>query len=185
MQSFESAKSKIISSALGVALGMVSSTPLADVATKIASVVNRGAWNAAITASGGSITIPKGYHNGSGKVTGPTIESLGGGTLSSATCVYSFSNYGGQSAGVSGNIYTVTPTKPSVVLAVSFVDKTDGLGVNISGGASLLRLAQTISGSSSRLRAYANKVPANTRCDVSMDLVSAYYSSAVFVFLIQ
>lgn len=41
MSSFESAKDKIISSALGKALGMTTSTLLADVATKIAAVIDR------------------------------------------------------------------------------------------------------------------------------------------------
>ena len=41
MQSFESAKSKIISSALGKALGMTASTALAAVADKIAAVIDR------------------------------------------------------------------------------------------------------------------------------------------------
>lgn len=42
MSSFEFAKSKIISSALGKALGMTASTTLATVVDKVANVVNRG-----------------------------------------------------------------------------------------------------------------------------------------------
>ena len=37
---------------------------------------NNGAVTGTITTSGGSYTIPAGYHNGSGKVTGPTLAAL-------------------------------------------------------------------------------------------------------------
>ena len=37
---------------------------------------NNGAVTGSITTSGGSYTIPAGYHNGSGKVTGPTLAAL-------------------------------------------------------------------------------------------------------------
>ena len=37
---------------------------------------NNGAVTDTITTSGGSYTIPAGYHNGSGKVTGPTLAAL-------------------------------------------------------------------------------------------------------------
>lgn len=38
-----------------------------DKLLKTGSMVNRGAWNSAI--SGSTVTVPQGYHNGSGKVT--------------------------------------------------------------------------------------------------------------------
>lgn len=68
MSSFEQAKSTIVSSALGKALGLAASTALATVASKIAGVVNRGAWTGSTTAYNGKVTIPAGYHNGSGYV---------------------------------------------------------------------------------------------------------------------
>ena len=45
------------------------------------TMTNRGAWNGS-AAMNGSVTIPAGYHNGSGKVTGPAITNRGayGGT---------------------------------------------------------------------------------------------------------
>ena len=46
---------------------MTSTTTIADVATKISGVTNRGAWTNTPTSSG-KVTIPKGYHNGSGYV---------------------------------------------------------------------------------------------------------------------
>lgn len=68
MSSFEKAKSTIAGSALGKALGLAASTALATVASKIAGVVNRGAWTGSTTAYNGKVTIPAGYHNGSGYV---------------------------------------------------------------------------------------------------------------------
>ena len=61
MQSFNAAKSKIISSALGVVLGLTASTSLADIATKIASLVNRGTLN--WSASNTTYSIPAGYYS--------------------------------------------------------------------------------------------------------------------------
>ncbi len=61
MQSFNAAKSKIISSALGVVLGLTASTSLADIATKIASIVNRGTLN--WSASNTTYSIPAGYYS--------------------------------------------------------------------------------------------------------------------------
>ncbi len=68
MSSFEQAKSTIVNSALGKALGMAASTALATAAAKIASIVNRGAWTSRITTYNGKVTVPAGYHNGSGYV---------------------------------------------------------------------------------------------------------------------
>lgn len=42
------------------------------------TMANKGAVTGSITTSGGTYTIPAGYHNGSGKVTGPTLASLVG-----------------------------------------------------------------------------------------------------------
>lgn len=44
-------------------------------------MANKGAWNGSV-AMNGTVTIPAGYHNGSGKVTGPAITNRGnyGGT---------------------------------------------------------------------------------------------------------
>ena len=42
------------------------------------SMANNGAVSGSITTSGGSYTIPQGYHNGGGKVTGPTLAALVG-----------------------------------------------------------------------------------------------------------
>ena len=62
MQSFNAAKSKIISSALGAALGLTANTPLADVAAKIAAVVNRGTLN--WSGSNTTFAVPAGYYPG-------------------------------------------------------------------------------------------------------------------------
>ena len=54
----------------------LSSTPFTDYATQINTIVNQGAVTKTFTpsASSQSYTIPKGYHNGSGKVTCNAIE---------------------------------------------------------------------------------------------------------------
>lgn len=67
--SFEQAKSTIVNSALGRALSMAASNTWAQIVSKISNVVNRGAYSSTITTENGSVTIPAGYHNGSGKVT--------------------------------------------------------------------------------------------------------------------
>ncbi len=46
---------------------MTTTTTIADVTTKIKTVTNRGAWTSKPTTIG-KVTIPKGYHNGSGYV---------------------------------------------------------------------------------------------------------------------
>ena len=40
------------------------------------TMANNGAISGSITTSGGSYTIQAGYHNGSGKITGPTLGGL-------------------------------------------------------------------------------------------------------------
>lgn len=45
-----------------------------DKTLKTGSMVNRGAWTASVS-DGGFVTIPAGYHNGSGKVTGSSAVS--------------------------------------------------------------------------------------------------------------
>lgn len=124
--SFEQAKSTIINSALGKALSMTFTSTLDTIASKIASVVNRGTWNGSITTSGGSVTIPAGYHDGSGKVTGPALVNLVGtnvtlesaGNLLSGVTAYgkngtkytgSMTNRGATSGSItaSGGSYTI------------------------------------------------------------------------------
>lgn len=106
IQSFEDTKSEIASSGLGVALGLAISNTWAQIVAKLKTVVNRGAVNATISTSGGSYTIPEGFHNGSGKVTGPTLAKLVGSnvTLNSASSLLS----GVTAYGKDGTKYTGT-----------------------------------------------------------------------------
>ena len=104
--SFKEAKSKIVSSALGTALSMTTSTTIADIATKIAGVANNGAVSGSITTSGGSYTIPAGYHNGSGKVSGPTLAALIGTNVTLASAANLLSGY--TAYGKNGTKYTGT-----------------------------------------------------------------------------
>lgn len=76
------------------------------------SMVNNGAISGTITTSGGTYTIPAGYHNGSGKVTGPTF---------SASNYRAFGTCGRDTSSLSaGTTNTVTFTFSS---ALSFTPK--------------------------------------------------------------
>lgn len=116
MQSFEETKGDIVGSALGQALTLTAASTWAQIITKIKSVVNRGAWNGSISTSGGSVTVPKGYHSGSGKVTGPTLAALVGTgvTLASAanllTGVTAYGKDGTKYTGTMPNNGTVAGT---------------------------------------------------------------------------
>ena len=74
---------------------MTSTTTIADVASKISGVTNRAAWTSTPTSSG-KVTVPAGYHNGSGYVDTSKVYnagvSAGGYTIKQ---VYSGSNYKG------------------------------------------------------------------------------------------
>lgn len=100
--SFEQAKSTIINSALGKALNMSSSDTFSQIASKISEVTNRGNWTGKITTANGKVTIPTGYHDGSGYVQAsglyvpPTVltgsinfGSLGPSASNSKTVVFS------------------------------------------------------------------------------------------------
>lgn len=76
INSFEETKSEIVDSGLGTALSMSTNDSWDDIIESLTGVTNNGAWNGSISTSGGSITIPKGYHNGNGKVTGPSFKFL-------------------------------------------------------------------------------------------------------------
>lgn len=67
-----------IANAIRSATGTTGKIKASDFATKINAITYRGAWGTTINA-GGSVTIPSGYHNGSGKVSAnggsnPTIK---------------------------------------------------------------------------------------------------------------
>lgn len=125
--SFERAKSTIINSALGKALSMTVTTTLDTVASKISSIVNRGAWNGSIGNSGGSVTIPSGYHNGSGKVTGPTLAGLVGSNVnldSGARMLSGYTAYGVNGTKHSGSIVNRSTTIQTVVSDTSDNNKS-------------------------------------------------------------
>ena len=68
------------------------------------TMANKGAVTGSITTSGGSYTIPAGYHNGSGKVTGPTLASLIGSNVTLANAANLLTGY--TAYGKSGTKYT-------------------------------------------------------------------------------
>lgn len=94
LQQLSSIKSGIKSALQGLGINM-SNVPFTEYGSQISSIVNRGAVNQTITPSESaqSYTIPKGYHNGNGKVTvgaAPLVTSntsavIKGNTGSSAT----------------------------------------------------------------------------------------------------
>lgn len=69
ISSFRATKGDIVGSALGQALALTASNTWAQVVAKLLSVVNRGAWKSVITTKNGKVTIPAGYHDGTGNVT--------------------------------------------------------------------------------------------------------------------
>lgn len=72
------------------------------------TMTNRGAWASSNLAAGGSVTIPAGWHNGSGKVTANTLANQ---TAGNATAGYIYS---GKTAWVAGNKITGTMTVNSI-----------------------------------------------------------------------
>ncbi|MBS6396662.1 MAG: phage tail protein [Clostridiales bacterium] len=74
IQSFESTKSSIVSSGLGKALALTATSTWAQLVAAITGVTDQGAKTSSLNC-GGSYTIPKGYHNGSGKVTANSLAS--------------------------------------------------------------------------------------------------------------
>lgn len=66
-----------IANAIRSATGATGKIKASDFAAKINAINYRGAWGTTINA-GGSVTIPAGYHNGSGKVSAKskTIDSM-------------------------------------------------------------------------------------------------------------
>lgn len=106
MTSFENTKSEIVGSGLGQALKLTAASTWAAIVAALKGVVNRGAWNGTIGSSGGSVTIPAGCHNGSGKVTGPTLAGLVGSNVTLASAANLLS--GVTAYGKNGTKYTGT-----------------------------------------------------------------------------
>lgn len=68
LSSFEDAKSTIINSALGIALGFTAETRWDTIIDTISKIPSRNNWSSTITTANGSVIIPAGYHNGNGVV---------------------------------------------------------------------------------------------------------------------
>ena len=112
MQSFNAAKSKIISSALGAALGLTANTPLADVAAKIAAVVNRSTLN--WSGSNTTFAVPAGYYPGGTLDSRPSYNSgyNAGVTAADNRANVNSANYkAGYNAGVAAgkSSYSIVP----------------------------------------------------------------------------
>lgn len=73
----------------------------------VGTMPNNGSVNASIKTSGGSYIIPKGYHDGTGKVTGPTLESLVGSNVtlvSNANLLTGYTAYGKNGVKYTGSM---------------------------------------------------------------------------------
>lgn len=91
---------------------------------KTGTMTDNGAVAGTITTSGGTYTIPEGYHNGSGKVTGATLASLVGTnvTLTSASKLLT----GNTAYGKNGTKYTGTmANKAGTTVDASAVSQDD------------------------------------------------------------
>jgi len=86
----------------------------------VGTMPNNGGVNASITTSGGKYTIPAGYHDGTGTVTGPTLESLVGSNAtlaSNANLLTGYTAYGANGVKYTGSMVnngavskTITPS---------------------------------------------------------------------------
>ena len=118
-----------MASGLGTALGLIASNTWAQIVAKLKTVVDRGAWNGTISSSGGNVTVPAGYHNGSGKVTGPTLAALVGTGVNLASAASLLS--GVTAYGKNGTKYTGTHACKTLAQLV-------GSNVNLDNNARLL-----------------------------------------------
>lgn len=78
---FENARQRIVNSALGKALGLTAETSILDTAIEIEGVIDNGAVSKTLS-SEEVYNIPKGFHNGNGKVTAPSLKIATVGTFS-------------------------------------------------------------------------------------------------------
>lgn len=125
--SFEQTKSEIVASGLGKSLGLIASNTWAQIVDKVKTVVNHGSWNETILTSGGTVTVPAGYHNGSGKVTGPTLAGLVGSNVnldSGARMLSGYTAYGANGTKHSGSIINRSATIQTVVADTSDSNKS-------------------------------------------------------------
>ena len=117
--SFNSAKSTIVNSALGKTLGLTESSTIESVSNSINTVADRGAWSYIITTEGGSITIPKGYHNGNGKVQVSGLVIAATSLSGTTTCICTLNN---TTVRTTINFSKPFATTPTVRMTASFSD---------------------------------------------------------------
>ena len=98
------------------------------------SMPNNGAWSAS-TSGNGSVTIPAGYHNGSGTVSGAASYNSGytNGKAAVKTQVFEETQNGGSNDGKTHNIsLSKSYTVPGTIIGagITFVKPTNGVGMN-------------------------------------------------------
>lgn len=161
MQSFNAAKSKIISSALGAALGLTANIPLADVAAKVAAVVNRGTLN--WSGSNTTFAVPAGYYPGGTLDSRPSYNSgynagvtaadnranvnsanykagYNAGVAAGKTS-YSIVPYSKETSGTLVNSYSLTvpsgKTRAIVIASAHIVNHNLNNGISCTGGSTI------------------------------------------------
>ena len=172
--SFNTAKSSIISSALGKALGLTTSSTIADIATKISGVANRGAVSKTFTPSSSSqsYTIPKGYHNGSGKVTCNAISSL------SSTNILSSNGTGvwGANGSVASLSYKATEACYVVVALESYQHNNGGSFAHTVSGGTTIKDSGNIGTYSGNLRVMLIKLAKDATLTMKVESTANTYS---------
>lgn len=121
-----------------VALGLSASTDKLDaLAADINGITNQGAKTASLNA-GGSYTIPKGYHNGSGKVTANSLSSQTSGTAAAGDIL------SGKTAWVGGSKITGTiSSKAASTYGAKSTAQTIAAGQYLSGAQTIAAVTQT------------------------------------------
>ena len=134
---------------------MSTSTTIADVANKINSVNNRGAWTSTPTSSG-KVTIPAGYHNGSGYVDTSKVYTAGQSTIVTQT------KSGGK--GVSKG------SSSSLILTFEQLSKISGVSsISISGvGERLVTTSISISGNTITFKLYNSSSSTTYTANISV-----------------
>lgn len=95
--SFSNALTSLKNTAIAQAVGAIGNT-FTSVIAKLAEIVNRGAWSANMSSTG-SVTIPNGYHNGTG-----TVKTSGTATITT-NGTHNIAQYTNANVNVTKNPY--------------------------------------------------------------------------------
>ena len=158
---------------------MTSTTTIADVASKIAGVTNRGAWTSTPTSSG-KVTVPAGYHNGSGYVDTSKVYNAGQ-TANNITykdftsSVTMNKTVSGQWGNVSGSSSTSVAYSGYTPIGCGLIKVT--ISYNGSGGVYGVNITPSLSGTTLKV-SYSMGVAVNNAISQSAgSTIRVYYKS--------